>query len=463
MPEFFQSARLAFHYEVLTCGLDHARDERIALAAHDVLSAILQNSIRFRCKKGVDEMSKVVVLGGCGAVGSVASKTLAAHEAVTQVLIADYNLEGAQELATTIGGGKVTAQFFNAEESESVKEVVRGADIVLNCVGPFYKTVKTVLGAVIEEGIDYVDVCDDVDVTLEILETDDQAKAAGVTALIGMGSSPGATNLLAKLAVEQLLDETDSIDIFHAHGGEPVEGPGVIGHRFHCMSIDIPMFLDGELKYVKYFEDDGIALRQTFDFPVLGDGILLYPYPHPEQVTLPRYLKTKQVTNKGTVLPAEYYDLTRDMCRLGLADKEPLEVHGLTISPYDFAVAYIIKRRNEILKKTNFGSQRGCCSVVARGKRHGEYREYRFHMASGSQALGEGTGIPAAIGVILMAQGKITEKGVMPPEACVNPFDFVSMVPQVMKMDSKKEGGESFGGVIIQKVDASGNIENVDL
>ncbi len=59
-------------------------------------------------------------------MGSVASKTLAAHEAITQVLIADYNLEGAQELAATIGGGKVTAQFFNAEGSESIKEVVRG-------------------------------------------------------------------------------------------------------------------------------------------------------------------------------------------------------------------------------------------------------------------------------------------------------------------------------------------------
>ncbi len=408
-------------------------------------------------------MSKVVVLGGCGAVGSVAAKTLAAQESVSKVVIADFRSDGASELAAQIGAGKVEAKFFNAEDQGSIREAIDGADIVLNCVGPFYKTVKTILSAVIEAGINYVDVCDDVDVTLDILNMSDRAKAAGISALIGMGSSPGATNLLAKLAAEQLLDETDSIDIFHAHGGEPVEGAGVIGHRFHCMSIDIPMFLDGELKYVKYFEPDGVALRQSFDFPVLGDGILLYPYPHPEQVTIPRYIKTKQVTNKGTVLPAEYYDLTRDLCQLGLADKEPIDVNGAPVSPYDFAVAYIIKRREQILKETNFGSQRGCCSVVAKGKRHGEYREYRFHMASQSQALGEGTGIPAAIGVILMAQGKITEKGVLPPEACVNPFDFVGLVPQVMTMDEKKEGGESFGGVIIQKVDADGNVENVEL
>jgi saccharopine dehydrogenase (NAD+, L-lysine forming) len=73
------------------------------------------------------------------------------------------------------------------------------------------------------------------------------------------------------------------------------------------------MFLDGELKYVKYFREDGIALRESFDFPILGE-VPLYPYPHPEQVTLPRYIKTNRVTNKGSVLPNEYYNLTRDLC-----------------------------------------------------------------------------------------------------------------------------------------------------
>jgi saccharopine dehydrogenase (NAD+, L-lysine-forming) len=124
------------------------------------------------------------------------------------------------------------------------------------------------------------------------------------------------------------LYETDSIDIVHAHGGEPFEGEGVIAHRFHCMSIPIPMFLDGQLSYVNYFGKDGIALRQTFDFPILGPNIPIYPYPHPEQITIPRYIRVRQVTNKGTVLPNEYYDLTRDLCRLGLASKEPLKVCG---------------------------------------------------------------------------------------------------------------------------------------
>jgi saccharopine dehydrogenase (NAD+, L-lysine-forming) len=406
-------------------------------------------------------MAKVIVLGGCGSVGSVAVKTLAAQDMFSQVVIGDWNIAKAEALAKDLGP-KVSAVKVNAENSESIKAAVKGCDIVLNCVGPFYKTVKTILSAVIELGINYVDICDDVDVTIDILNMDSQAKAAGISAVIGMGNSPGISNLLGKFAAENLLDETDAIDIYHAHGGEPIEGEGVIGHRFHCMTIDVPMFLDGKLTYVKYFGPDGIALRQSFDFPILGE-VPLYPYPHPEQVTMPRYIKTRQVTNKGSVIPNEYYNLTRDLCGLGLASRDPLDVKGVKVIPYDFAMAFIIKKRERILQETKFGKQRGCLSIVVKGKKDGKYREYRFHLASRSEAIGEGTGIPAALGVILMQQGKISTKGVQPPEGCINPTDLLALVPQVMKLDRQKEGGESFGGVIVQQIDENGTITNIDI
>jgi saccharopine dehydrogenase-like NADP-dependent oxidoreductase len=407
-------------------------------------------------------MAKVIVLGGAGAVGSVAIRTLARHNEFSDVVIGEYNVEKAKKLRSEIGGKKVSVVKFDAMNSKSIHKAITGCDVVLNCVGPFYITVKPILTAVIESKINYVDVCDDVDVTLDIFGMDGKAKSAGITALIGMGNSPGVTNIIARLASRDLLDETDSIDIFHAHGGEKVEGEGVIGHRFHCMSIDIPMFLDGTMKYVKYFEEDGMALRETFEFPILG-RVPLYPYPHPEQVTIPNYIKTKRVTNKGSVIPNEYYNLTRDLCGLGFSSREPLMVHGQPVVPYDFAVAYILRAREEILEKTNFGSQRGCCSVVVKGKKNGAYKEFRFHMASRSQALGEGTGIPAAMGAILMHRGKIQGPGVMPPEACVEPKDVLALMPEVMDLDKNKEDGEAFGGFLVESVDASGTISKLSL
>ncbi|MFW5862106.1 MAG: saccharopine dehydrogenase NADP-binding domain-containing protein [Spirochaetota bacterium] len=406
-------------------------------------------------------MAKVTVLGGCGAVGSVAVRTLVTHPEFSEVVIADYNMEKAEKMAADLGKG-TTAAFFDAHDADSIRKVVQGSNVVLNCVGPFYSTVKTILEVVLDEKIDYVDVCDDVDVTLDILEWDSIAKEKGVRALIGMGSSPGVTNILARLAADSLLDEVEAIDIFHTHGGEPFEGEGVIEHRFHCMSIDIPMYLDGRLQHVKYFGEDGIALREEFTFPRVGDT-LLYPYPHPEQVTIPKYIPLKQVTNKGSVLPEPYYNLIRDICALGLQDKKPVNVKGQSIRPYDFSIAYIIRERDRILKETGFGEQRGCVTVIAKGKKEGSYQEYRFHMASTSQALGEGTGIPAAMGAIAMHQGMVKQDGVLPPEACINAGEFINLVPEIMQSDesSKKEG--AFEGFLVEQVDGDGNITIIDL
>jgi len=98
-----------------------------------------------------------------------------------------------------------------------------------------------------------------------------------------------------------------------------------------------------------------------------------------------------------------------------------------------------------------------------KGRKGGAYREYRFHMASRSQALGEGTGIPAAIGAILMQQGKIKPAGVSPPEACVDPLDFIGVLPTVMTLDRRREGGAAFGGIIVEKVDEKGVVTKIEM
>jgi saccharopine dehydrogenase (NAD+, L-lysine-forming) len=406
-------------------------------------------------------MAKITVLGGCGAVGSVAVKTLAQSGVFSEVVIGDANIERARQMAQELGGG-VTAVACNAKDEPSVKQAIRGSDVVLNCVGPFYTTVKPILAAVMDSGINYVDVCDDVDVTIDLLDMDEAVKQTGIAALIGMGSSPGMTNVIAKFAATALLDTTDSVDIFHTHGGEPFEGPGVIEHRFHCMSIPIPMYLDGRLQYVDYFEPDGIALRQTFTFPYIGETPI-YPYPHPEQITLPRNLKLQRVTNKGSVLPEAYYNLTGEMCRLGLASKDPVQVKGQVVVPYDFAIAFIIRERERILKEVKFGRQRGCVSVIVRGTKDGKPLEYRFHMASTSQALGEGTGIPAAMGAILMQQGKVQGKGILPPEACLNAFEFLGMAMKFFARDAAAKGTAEEESFIIEEVDEAGRSTRIKI
>ena len=69
------------------------------------------------------------------------------------------------------------------------------------------------------------------------------------------------------------------------------------------MLMDIPVFLNGEMKYYQLFTEEGEALNEEVDFLHVG-RFEAYLYPHPETMTLPKYIKgIKKVTNKGLVLP----------------------------------------------------------------------------------------------------------------------------------------------------------------
>jgi saccharopine dehydrogenase (NAD+, L-lysine-forming) len=403
-------------------------------------------------------MTRITVLGGCGAVGSVAVRTLNELPDFDEIMIADINTAAAHKLADELGG-ECTAIEVNALKAESIQSAIQGSDVVLNCIGPFYRFGPPILKAVIKSGINYVDVCDDVEPTQALLAMNTTAKKANISALIGMGSSPGVSNILVRFAADQLLERIDAVDIYHAHGGEPVEGAAVIAHRIHAMTSDIPMFLNGKQRTVHFFDDDGIALREEISFHEIGTH-LCYPYPHPETVTLPQYIKCRQVTNKGTVLPDQYFNFIINLVEMGLTDEEPIMVKGTPVVPRDFIIAYILKERKRILKETNFGEQRGCAKIVVSGEKGGQSHQYVFSLWSIGQAMGEGTGIPAAIGATLMQRGKIPLKGTFPPEACVKPMEFLGVMQEYLKLE-KVTGASS--PLLIQSIDAKGNIKELSI
>ena len=397
-------------------------------------------------------MSKVVVLGGCGGIGSVAVRTLAALEAFQEVVVADMRADEAAKLAASIGKTGFTASSVDASSPESLAGVLRGANVVLSCVGPFYRFGPPVLEAAIRAKVDYVDVCDDLAPTRLMLEMDGAAKEAGISALIGMGNSPGLANVFVKLCKEMLLDEVLEVDIMHIHGGEPEEGPAVVKHRIHAMVNDVPLFLDGQFVSVRQLEPSGQAHVVEAEFRNVGT-YPVYPYPHPETITLPRYIPgLRRATNLGVIFPLSYFKLTQDMVRAGACVEEPLTVHGQPVIPLDFSVAHILRRRAELLREAGVTGPAGCLKVVVAGTKNGHRQTFELQLSSTTVGAGEGTGIPAAVGAALMGQGKIASKGVFPPEAAVNPLEVLSLALSA----SKKLGAAGGDAVHVEGIDASG-------
>lgn len=376
-------------------------------------------------------MKKISVLGGCGTVGRVATKILLSTQNY-DITVCDREREIFESVFGDISNF-LKFKELNADDENSIRDVIKDADTVLNCVGPYYKYGPKILKVSILMNKNYVDVCDDFDATIEDLKFDSLAKEKKVSCLIGMGSSPGLANVIVKFAEKFLFDEINSIDIYHAHGGEEHEGPAVVKHRIHSMLSPIPVFLDGEYKEVKLFEESGRALEEDAEFPGLGK-YPVYAYPHPETITLPKYIKgVKRVTNLGLVLPPQYAELIKNVVRIGMVEEEPINVNGVLVSPLDFSVNYILHKRKELIEKYGPKEPQGCLKITIKGKKNGENIQYDFSIFSKGKGMGEGTGIPAAIGAILMSESLVKETGVNPPEAVLDPIDVFKLLFKILK------------------------------
>lgn len=397
-------------------------------------------------------MRRLVILG-LGTVGSTAAQTLARMNIFSEIVLGDINISVIKNLAKKLRGN-VSFSEIDVSNREKVMDLVKDSTVVLNCVGPFYKYGPKILSSVIEAGVNYVDICDDLDATMEMFKLNDRAREKNVSALIGMGSSPGLANIFVKFASDALLDDVESVDIYHAHGGEPSEGAAVVKHRIHSMTMNIPIFLNGEYKTVKLFEESGKELEEEVDFPGLG-RYWVYAYPHPETITLPKYIDKglKRVTNLGLVLPPKYAELIKNMVKIGLVSEEPIDVKGIKISPLDFSVAYILSKRMELVEKAGLKEPVGALKIVISGYSGGKRYSYIFALSSRGQGMGEGTGIPAAIGAVLMGTGKIGEKGVFPPEAAVNPYDVIELASKILSSEGRKFP------LIIERIDVEGNVK----
>jgi saccharopine dehydrogenase (NAD+, L-lysine-forming) len=407
-------------------------------------------------------MASIVVLGGAGGVGRVAADALAHVDDVEEVVVADARAEAAEAAVAGIGDARFRAAQVDVTDTAALRRLVTGTGVVLNCVGPFYRFGPPTLAAVIEAGVGYVDVCDDLSATEAMLTLDARARERGVAALIGMGNSPGLANIFVKLCAESLLDEVVAVEIMHIHGGEPDEGPAVLKHRVHAMVNDVPLFVDGAFVQVRQLEDSGAAFVHDEDFPGLGT-YPVYPYPHPETITLPRtFPSLRSATNLGVVFPLSYFTMTQDLVRAGMAGEEAVAVGDVAVAPLDVMVAVLRHERPRLLAEAGVHGPGGCLRVVVDGRRDGADHRYVCTLASTEEGAGEGTGIPAALGAVLHGRGLLAAgPGVHPPEAAV-PVDALLALAATVVARMGIGGGAGMP-LVVEHVAPDGTRETIPL
>ncbi len=376
---------------------------------------------------------KFCVIGGAGHIGSKAVRILKERESDATIIIADKNLEKAEKIAEELGE-KVKTQKVDATSLDSLTKVIEKVDVAISTLGPFHKFGSKVLKAAIEAGTDFIDVDDDYDATIDCLELHEEAKDAGITAIIGLGATPGLTNIWAKYGAEKLDDVKEIHTSWAWTAIDPDMGPGITDHYFHAITGEVPTFKNGEL-----VEVPALSESESIEFPSPLGEFEPANAGHPEPVTIPLYIEGVQtVTNKGIVWPGSLNEAAELFAELGLTSQKEILVRGESVPVREIMVQIIMalediapeetigKAMSEIEEYDDYAMRGVGLKTVVTGKLDGESEEYEY--ASSCEDARVATALPAVIGAQLLVEEDHEKSGVFAPEGILDPETFLRKI-----------------------------------
>jgi lysine 6-dehydrogenase len=355
-------------------------------------------------------MSRILVLGAGGAMATVAVEDLlrrTSHELV----LADLSVERLEPLRSR-QPDRVHTRVVDVRDGRVLASAVADVDAVLNAT--YMRYAVSVARAAIDAGVHLVDLGSYDETTLELLALDEHARRAGCRVVPGSGASPGLIALLGRHGADQLTS-VRSIELY-SHLNDPIGmSPGIVLTRFESSVGDAPVLEDGVLRRRPCFADG-----RTVDFPAPIGPIRVHHLPHPEPITLPRYVDVQDVTYM-LGYGDEEERLVRALRDLGFHSDEPVAVGDVSVSPAAFAAAVIGARGIEPARETVNAKH-----VVVTGARDGVDIELIYDLVVrcvGESASALLTGVCAAIGLDLVAQGGPV--GVVPAEGAFDPPVFL--------------------------------------
>lgn len=367
-----------------------------------------------------------VLVLGYGITGSVIVRDLA-ETSGADIVVADKRPLKTRQLADEIHSKKVTAEQIDVTDHNKLARLLRrGFNVVVNST--FYQFNVNVMRAAIESGVHYVDLGGLYHVTLKQLELNDEAKKAGVTAILGCGCAPGITNILAMHGTNKL-EKANSVYMYSG----TIVFKEITGVK---VAYAVPTLLD-ELtlnaylcKNGRYVEVPPFSDEETIRFPEPIGEVKAYLVIHSELATIPRTID-KGIENaifRIIISPAAVSKL-KVLDEVGLTSNEAIDVKGVSMSPREFLERYFGSLPRPKIKR---GDEVHVVRVDVVGEKDGEEARCTFDVINdpkpewNASSSGFVTGVPASIIAQMLARGEIQLRGVVPSEACIRPEPFIA-------------------------------------
>ena len=352
---------------------------------------------------------KVIILGGCGGMGRYASKAISSFDQIQIFTIADINKQDAEEFADQLGP-HVSGIGLNINDKELLHETLKSFDIVINTVGPFFRYGYEVLKTSLDADCHYMDICDDWEPTEKMLELDHLAKEKGLLAILGLGASPGITNLLGAIAINEL-DKAKTIytgwsmaEAKPENISSQKETNAAMIHGIEQISGKVKIFKDKKFQMTKPLKEIEVNYPQRGNFKTFIFG-------HPEAITFPKHFEDLKTSINLVHGDGQIMFILRFINKL---------IELRLLSKRNAARFLDWLERNIPSSNNQLENSLPEIYALAIGKKDNKLESVGISYdgtPTRELSMGDATGLPLALGLKMFLQNEITERGVIAPES----------------------------------------------
>lgn len=365
---------------------------------------------------------KVLILGGAGRMATSTMRDLLEvdTEEISRVVIADKNYEKIREIAERLQNAKLEAVFIDIAEYAKLVELMKGFDVVIDETTGSGPIPMNIIKAALEAGAHVINLSLGEKEDKQAAAMSDAFEKAGLSCIVGLGSSPGITNVMARDLVDRL-DSVETVEMSFAYESLgtstlPIKEPFAFAFEEF---IESPLiFRDGKLERVP--PRSGI---QYIEFPAPIGMRAAFCIPHPEVWTIAETFKEKGIENVSVRagFAPDFVQKVNFLIECGLMSHDVLEVDGAHVIP----IAVLFKSLAQLPPEGGEVVDYGCSRVIARGIKGRGRVEYEALMLNrpykGLTNAQHRTGHSPSIGARMLYKGEIKKRGVFPPERGVEP------------------------------------------
>jgi saccharopine dehydrogenase (NAD+, L-lysine-forming) len=366
-------------------------------------------------------MSKKVMIIGAGGVGGVvAHKCAQLPEVFGEIILASRTEAKCKAIAAQLSREIATAQVDadNVPELTALLEKER-PDLVINVALPYQDL--TIMDACLAAGIDYMDTAN-----YEPLDTakfeykwqweyQERFKEAGLTALLGSGFDPGATNVFTAYLAKHYFDEIHELDIIDVNGGDhgyPFATNFNPEINIREVTAECRHWENGE-----FVTTPAMSKKASFTCPEDVGTYNIYRMYHEELESLSKNFPSLKRAQFWMSFGDSYLKHLEVLGNVGMTGIEPVMYNGQEIVPIQF-LAKMLPDPSSLGPRTK---GRTCIGCVVRGVKDGKEKVvYLYNTCDHqecykevqSQAISYTTGVPAMIGAKMILEEKWKAPGV---------------------------------------------------